>query len=162
MATLTEMTNKGMNDYTMNDRFITIAPQKIRTSLATEDKFKYTSNKYKRPDPLNLKPAWYRCGCYKRDSIDARCCGLCYVCCPKKTLDEQSNCCPNDFGMYWDSGYVQTTAGYGKQADNDEKNGICCWFCFPLKFGLFFPCCVGSIGNGCINHMRDTNVNYFF
>ena len=160
MVTLNETANKYMND-----RFITIAPQKIRSDLATQEKMKYTPYKYKRPEPLNLKTPWYKCECcrcYKRDSIDARCCGLCYACCPKNTVDDQCNCCPNDFGMYWDSGYVQTTAGYGKQADQDEKNGLCCWFCFPLKFGLFFPCCIGSIGNGCINYMRDTNVNYFF
>jgi hypothetical protein len=57
---------------------------------------------------------------------------------------------------------VQTMSGHGKQAELDEKNGLCCWFCFPVKFGLFFPCCFGAIGNSCINHMCGTNVNYFF
>jgi hypothetical protein len=133
---------------------ITIAPQKIRTSLATQDKMKHT-----RPEPLNFPTV---CGCYKRGSIDARCCGVCYVCCPRKTVEEQCNFCPNNFTTYWDSGYVQTISGHGKQAELDEKNGLCCWFCFPLKFSLFFPCCFGAIGNSCINEICGTNVNYFF
>jgi len=65
--------------------------------------------------------------------------------------------------MYWDTGYVQTTSGYGgKQGVLEEKNGICCWFCFPLKISLFFLCLFGSLINGCINYMRGTDVNYFF
>jgi hypothetical protein len=58
---------------------------------------------------------------------------------------------------------VQTVSGYGDRRGSDgEKNGICCWFCFPVKFSLFFPCCIGSICNGCLNYVRDTNVNYLF
>ena len=100
------------------------------------------------------------CGCYDHDSIDARCCGVCYCCCPNKNSDKQCNCCPNDFSTYWDSGYVQTTAGYGNRAQ--DHNGCCCWVCFPLKFAIFFPCFLGSIGNNCINCLRQTNLNYFF
>ena len=43
-----------------------------------------------------------------------------------------------------------------------DKNGVCCWFCFPVKFPLFFPCFLGSICNSCINEIRHTNINYLF
>ena len=162
MATINEIMNKSIEEYLSNERFITIAPKKIRNDLVIQGKTKYAPYKYKRPEPLNLHTPWYKCGCYTSDSIDARCCGLCYTCCPRKTVHEQCNCCPNDFTTYWDSGYVQTTSGYGKRADMEEKNGVCCWFCFPVKFSMFFPCCFGSLCNGCINYMRDTNVNYLF
>ena len=96
------------------------------------------------------------CACYGPNSSDARCCGLCYFCCPTPPNKEQCFCCLNNFTEYWDSGYVQTVSGYG----DEENNGICCVFCFPLKFALFFMCCLGSIGNGWINCMRETNLNY--
>jgi hypothetical protein len=98
------------------------------------------------------------CPFYNRDSEDSRCCGLCYCCCPTKSVEEQCNCCPNSFEMYWHSGYVQTTAGYGKE----EENGICCWCCFPIKFPVFFPCFIGSLVNSSINRVRKTNNNYLF
>ena len=96
------------------------------------------------------------CACYGPNSSDARCCGLCYFCCPTPPNKEQCFCCLNNFTEYWDSGYVQTVSGYG----DEENNGVCCVFCFPLKFALFFTCCLGSIGNGWINCMRNTNLNY--
>ena len=167
MTPLHEIQSKNMIE-----PFIKVTPQKIHTSLV---KPKNTQQKITYPPPYNraemfvtiaTQTVWCEngcCWCYKRDSIDARCCGVCYACCPRKTVDEQCNCCPNNFSTYWNSGYVQTVSGYGgEQGELEEKNGICCWFCFPVKFGIFFPCCVGSLGNGCINYMRDTNVNYFF
>jgi hypothetical protein len=95
--------------------------------------------------------------CYNKDSIDARCCGFCYCKYPQLKKEEQCNVCPNNFDEYWHSGYVQTDDGSGKESD-----GLCCCLCFPLKFGYFFSCCLGSICNGCINSIRDTNVNYLF
>ena len=94
------------------------------------------------------------CGCYKIFSTDARCGGLCYCCCPAAHIDEivdekRCDCCPKDFCHYWNSGYVQTTSGYGNF--DDEKNGVCCWFCFPVKFPLFFPCFLGSLVNQGLN-----------
>ena len=95
-----------------------------------------------------------KCSCYSSDSTDARCCGLCYCCCPAKHIDKEmdlNRCdfCPNDFCEYWYSGYVQTHSGYGHP--EEEINGICCWFCFPLKFPIFFPCFLGSLVNHAIN-----------
>jgi len=157
-----------LNENDINETFITTTPQKIRTSLATT-KNTQTSITYLPPYnraktfvTIARQTEWCHyecCWCYKRNSIDSRCCGVCYACCPSKTVAKQCNFCPNDFKMYWDSGYVQTSTGYGVL---DEKNGICCWFCFPIKFPLFFPCCLGSLGNECINYMRNTNLNYLF
>ena len=94
------------------------------------------------------------CGCYKADSTDARCCGLCYCFCPANHIDKEidkkrCDCCPNDFCEYWYSGLVQTTAGYGNK--EEDLNGLCCWFCFPVKFPLFFPCFLGSLVNDVLN-----------
>jgi len=96
------------------------------------------------------------CDCYNKSSIDARCCGACYCCCPEKTKEYQCNVCPNTFCIYWNSGYVQTEAING----SPDTNGCCCMLCFPVKFTLFFPCFLGSVFNNCINYMRDTDLNY--
>jgi len=98
------------------------------------------------------------CPCYNNTSLDARCCGACYYCCPLKNKEDQCEFCPNTFTTYWKSGYIQTNSGYGKE----EENGCCCWVCFPVKFPLFFPCFLGSICNSCINEIRHTNLNYLF
>ena len=97
------------------------------------------------------------CCCYSKDSIDSRCCGVCYCCCPSKTIQEQCNFCPIDFNDYWSSGYVQTHDGYGNTSD-------CCCFCvwLPVKLVLFSPCFLGSIFNNCINWSRGTRLNYLF
>jgi hypothetical protein len=107
------------------------------------------------------------CGCYKENSTDTRCCGVCYCCCPAKHIDKtvdlkRCDCCPNDFCEYWYSGYVQTNSGYGPP--QEEMNGICCWFCFPVKFPLFFPCFLGSLVNTAINRCcaAPTKRNYLF
>jgi hypothetical protein len=90
--------------------------------------------------------------CYAENSPDTRCCGICYCCCPVKNSDDDSqrcDVCPIDFGEYWYSGYVQTSSGNGRA--EEEINGICCWFCFPLKISLFFPCLLGSLFNHAVN-----------
>lgn len=105
----------------------------------------------------------HRCGCYKENSTDARCCGLCYCCCPANNIDKEDDpqrcdLCPNDFSEYWYSGYVQTTTGYGNK--EEDVNGVCCWLCCPVKFSLFFPCFLGSLINHAINYCCSTNRNY--
>ena len=105
----------------------------------------------------------YCCYCYNSKSKDSRCCGACYWCCPVKEEEKPCILCVNNFSEYWDSCYLQTFSGYGgRQGAIDEKNGCFCWVCFPIKFPLFFPCFLGSLFNGCINCMRDTNTNYLF
>lgn len=169
---MSEQSNEITNEYKSNEQIITITPEKIRTSLdtnkSTQISFDHKPYNYSRAELFVTMATQSSCcngqseccGCYKQNSLDSRCCGLCYAYCPRQTLDEQSDCCPNNFSTYWDSGYVQTTSGY--QTEHGEHNGICCWFCFPLKFALFFPCCFGSLCNGFINHIRNTNMNYFF
>lgn len=99
------------------------------------------------------------CYCYNTEtSTDSRCCGVCYCCFPIKEGEKRFDYCPNNFSEYWDSCYVQTTAG----PLDHEKNGICCWFCFFPKLGMFFPCLLGSLCNGCVNYCRDTKTNYLF
>jgi hypothetical protein len=132
------------------------------------------------------------CYCYNAESKDSRCCGICYCydrckkyclceifdvcCCPPpnnnaptsnaptsnkgEEINKRFDWCPINFTAYWDSCYVQTTSGYGRSAE--EKNDVCCWFCFFPKLGMFFPCFLGSICNGCINGLRDTKTNYLF
>ena len=85
------------------------------------------------------------CYCYNtKISKDSRCCGVCYCCFPVKEEEKEKrfDWCPNNFTDYWDSCYVQTTSGYASA--RDEKNGVCCWFCFFPKLGMFFPCFLGS------------------
>ena len=109
-----------------------------------------SNDKDKRKTPLIC------CPCYDKHSFDARCCGACYYCCPVKDKTQQCAFCPSTFTIYWNSGYVQTDTGYGIQ----EKNGIYCWCCFPIKFPIFFVCFLGSICNSFINSIRDTELNY--
>jgi hypothetical protein len=163
-----------MGANTMGANVITIAPKDIRNTLSNDTKnqagLKRTDVAYKnkRVEAFVTIATQSKmcdcdcncCWCYSRESIDARCCGACYFICPKKTVEAQCNCCQNDFSTYWDSGLVQTVSGYGNKTE--EKNGVCCWLCFPLKFGLFFPCFLGALGNGCINCLRETNLNYLF
>ena len=116
--------------------------------------------KYKMSNEQVINEEPTRCGCYKDNSTDARCCGLCYCCCPAKHIDKEidkkrCDCCPNDFYEYWYSGLVQTTAGYGHKAE--DINGFCCWLCFPFKFPIFFPCFLGSLLNHAINACCATN-----
>ncbi len=81
-----------------------------------------------------------------------QCFGQCYHCYP-------TSCCPTTFHEYWNSGYVQTSSGYGSLAE--EKNSIFCFCCFPIKFALFFSCCFGSLCNEALNRCKKTsNKNY--
>ena len=116
-----------------------------------------TSTKNKVTNSKGIQKKGMNLYCYNKDSIDARCCGFCYCIYPNQPYKDQCNICPNNFYDYWNSGYIQTDDGPGSKSD-----GICCWLCFPVKFGYFFSCCLGSICNGCINSIRDTNVNYLF
>ena len=165
-----------MDKNVMDKNIISIAPKDIYNALKNNNALKnqpqsgpkndYVPYKYNRCETFVTIATQSKmcecncCWCYSRESIDARCCGACYFVCPQKTVEAQCNCCLNDFSTYWDSGLVQTTSGYGNK--EEEKNGICCWLCFPLKFSLFFPCFLGSLGNGCINCLRETNLNYLF
>jgi hypothetical protein len=115
-----------------------------------------TNNKVITKAPVKIEHISPCCACYNSDSFDARCCGACYYYCPPKNKENRCEFCPINFSEYWNSGYVQTQAGYGRE----EKNGCCCFVCFPLKFPMFFTCFLGSLCNNCINWYRDTQLNY--
>lgn len=90
-------------------------------------------------------------GCYKYDSTDTRCCGLCYCLCPAKNISklvDKNRCdfCPDNFQEYLESGYFKTIDG-----PSDKDNCFCTTLCLPIKFPLFFPCFLGTLVNQCFN-----------
>jgi hypothetical protein len=156
--------NVGANNVGANNMgsYIVVGPnilgENVFTTAAVETEKKTYTKKYENlPGAILYKPIAKNdtlCGCYKANSTDARCCGLCYCCCPAKDIDkykdlQRCDFCPNDFCEYWYSGYVQTTSGYGNQ--EEDINGVCCWLCFPVKLPMFFPCLLGSLCNQVIN-----------
>jgi len=102
-----------------------------------------------------------KCWCYNKDSQDMRCCGLCYTFCYIPNKEYQCYLCPETFEIYYTSGYVITSDGYGK-TDEECEDCFCTTLCLPTKFALFWPCCIGSVFNNSINYCRDTNMNYLF
>ena len=104
--------------------------------------------------------------CYSKESDDSRCCGACYLICPSKSVEEQCNCCPNNFCEFWKSCYIQTTEGSVREKDKCRECECddCFWttVCFPCKFSLFFPCFLGSVFNECINKLCGSQRNYLF
>ena len=103
------------------------------------------------------------CPCYDKDSPDARCCGICYKCCPTKDNEARCDWCLNDLDEYCKSGMVYTDSGMPRNSDNPEDGcNVFCVICLPIKFSFFFSCCLGSCFNGFINACRDTNTNYLF
>jgi hypothetical protein len=104
--------------------------------------------------------------CYSPESDDSRCCGACYYGCPKKSINDRCECCPNSFCDYWQSGYVQTIDGpLRKEEQCDEcecDDCFCTTLCLPFKFPMFFPCFLGALCNGAINKMAGSYRNYLF
>ena len=96
------------------------------------------------------------CGCYADDSMDTRCCGLCYCglcnCCflARKNPPSKEECdfCMRDLWEHSKSGYIQTITGYGR---GEESDCCCTCLCLPLKFPLFFPCFLGALFNHFMN-----------
>ena len=97
--------------------------------------------------------------CYRTNSPDSRCCGICYnfnrLKDPNYYLEykEPCECCLPTIKEYCNSGYIIT---------QDSVSGDCTLCCLPFKIPLFMPCLLGTILNQCINCMRDTNTNYLF
>ena len=98
-------------------------------------------------------------GCYKRDSFDSRCCGLCYSIKRHKINQikdqeelnkiTQIHLCPISVCDFTDSCYFNT-----------YDDCLCTAVCCPIKFPLFFVCFLGSIVNHCVNCSCLTNRNY--
>lgn len=105
--------------------------------------------------------------CYSKESDDSRCLGACYWLCSTENVEDQCNCCPNNFCEFWKSGYIQTNDGHVKNEENscDEcecDDCFCTTVCFPLKFSIFFPCFLGSLFNEGMNKICSSNRNYLF
>lgn len=96
------------------------------------------------------------CDCYSQESVDSRCCGLCYHLC-SAPVDDQCQICPVDLDEYINSGYCKTT-----DLPNSPDDCVCTTICCPLKISLFMPCLLGSILNGYLNCFCSTNKNYLF
>ena len=125
------------------------------------------TNTFKNNEMNEVQTQPSRFDCYKYDSTDTRCCGVCYCCCPAANIDKEldkkrCDCCPNDFNEYWYSGLVQTNMGYGNP--QQDVNGCCCLVCFPIKFAFFFPCFFGSLVNQAANKCSAVPIsrNYLF
>jgi hypothetical protein len=99
-----------------------------------------------------------KCWCYNKESLDMRCCGLCYTFCYIPDKDKQCYMCPETFEIYYTSGYVITTEG--SQTGEECENCLCTTLCLPFKFALFWPCLFGSLFNNAINYCRNTETNY--
>ena len=100
--------------------------------------------------------------CYRQNSSDTRCCGICYYNCPLKEdnyninindRDQLEFCLPN-MNDYCKSGYIIT---YNIVPRND-----CSGCCLPYKLIICMPCLLGTLFNHCINCIRSTNTNYLF
>jgi hypothetical protein len=104
--------------------------------------------------------------CYSKESDDSRCCGVCYCLCPTNPTKERCECCPNTFCDFWKSGYIQTTDGPVREEDSCREcecdDCFCTLCCFPIKFPIFFPCCLGSVFNNSMNKLCGSNRNYLF
>ena len=112
------------------------------------------------------------CECYYKDTLDSRCCGLCFYFGDSIYCDKKNKCCyncissdisdiwcfnnPND---YFSSGCFLTSSGYGK-----EPECFCTVFAGIVlcKFALTFPWLLCSMLNGTINCVCGTNKNYLF
>jgi hypothetical protein len=116
------------------------------------------------PAKQHHKHPW--CGCYNKESTDARCCGLCYCFCPAKhinrTIDkDRCDFCPETFTAYRESGYFITYGGYGRH--NNDDDCFCTTICLPFKIPVFSPCILGSLFNSLLNYccyLETENRNY--
>ncbi len=112
------------------------------------------------------------CKCYHKDTLDSRCCGICFYCgeyiyCEKEnkccykciTSELEDKWCLNNPNEYFKSGLFLTSGGYGHEPDC-----FCTVFAGIVlcKFALTFPCLLCSILNGTINCVCGTDKNYLF
>ena len=119
-----------------------------------------------------VKTKYKCCECYYKDTLDSRCCGICFYCgeyiyCEKEnkccykciTSDLEEQWCLNNPNEYFKSGLFLTSSGYGHEPDC-----FCTIFAGIVlcKFALTFPCLLCSILNGTINCVCCTDKNYLF
>ena len=112
------------------------------------------------------------CECYYKDTLDSRCCGLCFYCGDYIYCENKDKCCYNCITSdldkdniwcfknpidYFNSGCFLTSSGYGNSPDC-----FCTVFAGIIlcKFALTTPWLLCSMFNGTINCICDTNKNY--
>ena len=92
-------------------------------------------------------------GCYRKDSLDMRCCGL--------------NCESTDFGCFptlFEFCKSPLCITYTNTPNSESLPGddecCCALCCCPFKFVITLPCLLGSAFNNIINCIRGTRGNY--
>ena len=126
----------------------------------------------KKEEIIKTENKYKCCECYYKETLDSRCCGLCFYCgdyiyCVKEnkccynciTPDLNDVWCVNNPCEYFKSGLFLTSGGYGHEPDwcCTLFGGICL-----CKFPLTLPCLLCSFFNGSINCICKTNRNYLF
>ena len=168
------------NDYTTTRDYIYTSPYEIYAERAYAERTyaerTYAERTYAEPItvipsnnsfPLNAEPSkcynfWSNfCACYRKESNDTRCLGVCYRLCPsEKSRNNRCEVCTIGFWDHCSSGYIYTD---DSGCNNDDDSAGCyCFICFPFKLSIFSPCLLGSIFNSCVNTICKTDTNYLF
>jgi len=160
----------NQNDYTTTRDYIYTSPYEIYAERAYAERAyaePITITPSKDSFPLNAEPSkCYNfcsnfCACYRKESNDTRCLGICYRLCPsEKSRNIRCEVCTIGFWDHCSSGYIYTDdAGCNK---DDDSAGCYCFICFPFKLGIFSPCLLGALFNSCLNAICKTDTNYLF
>ena len=142
----------------------TPTPTQTSTFISVKPKMKKPSNKSNTPKPIINQPNKMTCsccGCYNKESMDMRCCGICYYRYDNLDKQEQCNICPETLDVYCTSSYIVTECKPSHNTD-DCDHCIPTILCLPLKLPMCFPCLLGSVFNNSINYCRGTHTNYCF
>jgi hypothetical protein len=150
---------------TIKNNLISLQPDFKKNEAKKEEKEKKLENNVKKEENKC-------CECYNKETLDSRCCGLCFYCgeyiyCVKEnkccynciTSDLEDKWCVNNPCEYFNSGLFLTSSGYG-----NEPDCFCTVFAGIVlcKFALTFPWLLCSMCNGTINCICETDKNYLF
>ena len=142
------------------------------TDTSKEKKLGKTNNNNTNTNSDSNTKKYKCCECYYRDTLDSRCCGICFYCGDFIYCKKDNKCCNNCISPdlteswcfknpydYFNSGCFLTSGGYGNEPD-------CCCTVFAgvvlCKFALTSPWLLCSIFNGSINCVCGTDKNYLF
>jgi len=154
-------------DYTTTRDLIYISPYELYaepiTITPSNNSFDLNTESSKCTNTWFYKWCSNFCACYRKDSNDTRCGGICYRLCPsEKTNNMRCEICTNGFWDHCRSSYIYTDDAGCNNEDEDDSAGLYCIICFPFKLGIFSPCLLGSLFNSCVNTICKTNTNYLF
>lgn len=170
-------TDKNIEATTIINNLILQQP-KIKDKDTGKDTGKDTSKEKKLGNTNNNTNAdsntkkYKCCECYYRDTLDSRCCGICFYCGDSIYCEKNKTCCTHCISPdlseswcfknpydYFNSGCFLTSGGYGNEPD-------CCCTVFAgvvlCKFALTSPWLLCSMCNGSINYVCGTDKNYLF